>query len=100
MGPHMNETRAMGSAWEMQTLGNKQTRLECSDYPALFTWSLKEEACFPFGQFPELSSCNIYIASPLKITHLGLSMFFERLSVLTAQSPTFPQLIYWVKSNL
>ena len=60
--PTRMKSKSQLSALEFfqQTLGNKLRGLECSDCLALFMWSLEEEACFLFGQFPDLSVCNIY----------------------------------------
>lgn len=62
--PTRMKPKSQPSALEFfqQTLGNKLRGLECSDCLALFMRSLEAEACFLFGQFPEFSSCNIYIA--------------------------------------
>jgi hypothetical protein len=63
------------------TLGNKLRGLECSDCLALFMWSLEEEACFLFGQFPELSSYDIYIALSKNYSPGAFDVFREIISV-------------------
>lgn len=59
-GPPRGRNQSHGLCLGDADSGNRLARLGCSNCPALFTWSLEEEACFPFGQFPELSSCNVY----------------------------------------
>lgn len=81
--PTRMKPKSQPSALEFfqQTLGNKLRGLECSDCLALFMWSLEEEACFLFGQFPEFSSCNIYIALSKNYSPGAFDVFREIISV-------------------